>query len=87
MIVRSQTMRQVMDAMIDTCKAWKKHAEIRDDIINPDVPLIVQCGDFGYEVASVGGDPDQDGFVITLKELPVCEWRDGECVDLRKPLE
>lgn len=78
---KSQTMRQVMLAMMQSEKAYVG-ADDKDEFINPDAPVIVQCGDFGYEVQSVGGDPDVPGFVIMLKEKPVCEWRDGECVKL-----
>ena len=78
---KSQTMRQVMLAMMQSEKAYVG-ADDKDEFINPDAPVIVQCGDFGYEVQSVGGDPDVPGFVIMLNEMLVCDWRVGECVKL-----
>ena len=77
----SQSMRNVMLAMMQTEKMYVA-AKDKSDQVNPDAPVVVQLGDFGYEVIGVGGDPDVEGFVLSLKEEPVCEWRDGECVRL-----
>lgn len=81
MKLQPQTMRHVMLAMMQTEKAFVA-AEDKDEMINPEAPVIVQCGDFGYEVLSVGGDPDVEGFVIQLHKKPVCKWVKGECVKL-----
>lgn len=81
---KSQTMRQVLAAMQDTLHRWENaHASEKPDLINPDAPLVVQCGDFGYEVQSVGGDGDIEGFVMMLKDKKVCEWRGLQFVNLK----
>ncbi len=75
MIFKSQSMRQIMQAMQETIEAWERTPEDERDMqINPDAPVVIQCGDYGYEVQSVGGDGDCEGFVIMVKENPVCEW-------------
>jgi len=83
MILKSQSMRFVMATMMDVehelqNSKWKD----KDDMINPDAPMIVQIGDYGYEVQSCGGDGDIEGFVIMCKEEPVCKWEDMECIKL-----
>ena len=55
----------------------------KDDFINPDAPVIVQFGDYGYEVFSVGGDPDLDNFVLMLKPQKVCEWKETGAFKLK----
>lgn len=81
---KSQTMRQVLAAMQDTLYRWESaHPSEKPDLINPDAPLVVQCGDFGYEVQSVGGDGDIEGFVMMLKGKKVCEWRGLQFVNLK----
>lgn len=81
---KSQTMRQVLATMQDTIYRWESASpEVREDLINPDAPIVVQCGDFGYEVQSIGGDGDISGFVMMVKEKPVCEWRDLEFISLK----
>lgn len=73
-----------MATMQDTIYRWESATrEERADLINPDAPMVVQCGDFGYEVQSVGGDGDIDGFVMMLKEKKVCEWRGFQFVNLK----
>jgi hypothetical protein len=82
---KSQTMRDAMLAMLDVVKHWiELPKECRADLINPSAPMIVQVGDFGYEVQSVGGDGDIEGFVIMCKPEPVYEWRGMECIKLEK---
>ncbi|MEN9670985.1 MAG: hypothetical protein RL018_1262 [Pseudomonadota bacterium] len=83
MKIKSQTMIDVMQAMIDTENVWltQKDRNI-DDMINPNAPVIIQVGDYGYEVQSVGGDEDVEGFVIMCKENPVCKWEGMECIKL-----
>ena len=51
-------------------------------MIDPDAPLVVQIGDYGYEVQSCGGDGDIEGFVLMCKPDPVCKWEGMECVKL-----
>ena len=81
MDLKSQSMRFVMGAMMDAMQAWQE-SQNKDLDINPDAPLIVQVGDYGYEVQSCGGDGDIEGFVIQCKEEPVCKWEDMECIKL-----
>ena len=45
--------------------------------------MIVQCGDFGYEVQSIGGDGDIEGFVMMLKPEKVCQWKGIEFKQLK----
>ena len=83
MILKSQSMRFVMATMMDVEHEWQSSKwKDKSDIINPDVPMIVQVGDYGYEVQSCGGDGDIEGFVIQCKEEPVCKWEDMECIKL-----
>ena len=83
MILKSQSMRFVMKTMMDVEHEWQiSKWKDRREMINPDTPLIVQIGDFGYEVQSCGGDGDIEGFVLMCKSDPVCEWRSMECVKL-----
>jgi hypothetical protein len=83
MILKSQSMRFVMATMMDVEHEWRiSKWKDRSDMINPDVPMIVQVGDYGYEVQSCGGDGDIGGFVIQCKEEPVCKWEDMECIKL-----
>jgi len=83
MKIKSQTMIDVMQAMIDTENVWltQKDRNI-DDMINPNAPVIIQVGDYGYEIQSVGGDVELQGFVIMCKESPVCKWDDMGCIEL-----
>lgn len=84
-LFKSQTMRNVLAAMADVEARWDNAEEWeKPDLINPDAPMIVQCGDFGYEVQSIGGDGDLEGFVMCLKAKPVCEWRGLQCIKLPK---
>lgn len=79
---RSQTMRMVLTAMMDTEAAWERSGRNKSEMINPDVPVSVQCGDYCYEISSVGGDGDIEGFVICLKPEPVGKWEGMEYVKL-----
>ena len=83
MILKSQSMRFVMATMMDVENKWQTSKwKDKSDMINPDVPMIVQVGDYGYEVQSCGGDGDIEGFVIMCKPEPVCVWADMECIKL-----
>ncbi len=83
MIFKSQTMRQIMATMMDVADHWQNSKwKDKSDMINPDAPVVVQVGDYGYEVQSIGGDGDIEGFVIMCKEEPVCKWEDMECIKL-----
>lgn len=83
MIIKSQSMRFVMTTMMDVEHEWQNSKwKSKEDMINPDEPMIVQIGDYGYEVQSCGGDGDIKGFVIMCKEEPVCKWQDLECIKL-----
>jgi hypothetical protein len=82
---KSQSMWFVMEAMMDTAKTWTRDKIEGNDLtmnIDPTKPMIVQVGDYGYEVQSCGGDGDIEGFVIQCKEKPVCKWEDMECIKL-----
>lgn len=83
MILKSQSMRFVMATMMDVEDHWR-NSKWKDtsDLINPDKPMIIQVGDYGYEVQSCGGDGDIEGFVIMCKEEPVCKWDGMECIKL-----
>jgi hypothetical protein len=83
MILKSQSMRFVMATMIEDHwrnSKWKD----KSDMINPDAPMIIQVGDYGYEVQSCGGDSDIEGFVIMCKDEPVCKWEGMECIKLKE---
>lgn len=83
MIPKSQSMRFVMATMMDVEEHWQNSKwKDKSDLINPDAPMIVQIGDYGYEVQSCGGDGDIEGFVIMCKEEPVCKWEGVECIKL-----
>jgi len=85
MNLKSQSMHFVYEAMADTLIAWTRDKLAGHDLsmnINPDAPMIVQVGDYGYEVQSCGGDFAHDGFVIMCKEKPVCKWVGQECIKL-----
>jgi hypothetical protein len=87
MILKSQSMWFVMEAMMETAQIWTRDKIENNDTslnINPSAPLIIQVGDFGYEVQSCGGDGDHEGFVIMCKPDPVCEWRGLECIKLKE---
>jgi len=46
MILKSQSMRFVMATMMDVEHEWQTSKwKSKDDMINPDVPMIVQIGD------------------------------------------
>jgi len=83
MIPKSLSMRFVMLSMMDVEDIWR-NSKWKDthDLINPDKPMIIQVGDYGYEVQSCGGDGDIEGFVIMCKEEPVCKWEGMECIKL-----
>ena len=81
---KSQTMRDVLASMTDVMRRWQESSvEERKDLINPDAPMVVQCGDFGYEVQSIGGDGDIEGFVMMLKPQKVCQWKGIEFKNLK----
>ena len=83
MIFKSQTMRQIMATMMEVADIWQNSKwKSKDEMINPDAPVVIQVGDYGYEVQSIGGDGDHEGFVIMCKEAPVCKWEDMECIKL-----
>ena len=83
MILKSLSMRFVMLSMMDVEDHWR-NSKWKDtgDLINPDKPMIIQVGDYGYEVQSCGGDGDIEGFVIMCKPEPVCKWEGMECIRL-----
>lgn len=81
---KSQTMRQVCTAMVECINRYDQaDADECEDLINPDAPMIIQVGDFGYEVFSVGGDGDIEGFVIMAKPDKVCQWNGMEFKTLK----
>ena len=82
-MIKSQSMRFVMKTMMEVEKEWQiTKWKSKDDMINPDAPMIIQVGDYGYEVQSCGGDGDIEGFVIMCKPEPVCVWAGMECIKL-----
>ena len=85
MKLNSQSMRFVMEAMMETAQAWIRDKMLGNDTsmnIDPSAPMIIQVGDYGYEVQSCGGDGDIEGFVIMCKPEPVCVWAGMECIKL-----
>lgn len=83
MKLKSQSMRFVMETMMDVAEEWEiSKWKSKDDMINPNSPMIIQVGDYGYEVQSCGGDGDIEGFVIMCKPEPVCVWAGMECIKL-----
>ena len=84
MKLKSQSMRFVLKTMMEVEEKWQiTKWKSKDDMINPDAPIIIQVGDYGYEVQSCGGDGDIEGFVIMCKPEPVCVWAGMECIKLR----
>jgi len=82
-VLKSQSMRFVMATMMGVEDHWRNSKwKDKSDLINPDKPMIIQVGDYGYEVQSCGGDGDIEGFVIMCKEEPVCKWEGMECIKL-----
>lgn len=79
---KGQTLRDIARAMYQTIERFDTDPHT-DDLINPDAPVIVQFGDYGYEVFSVGGDPDLDNFVLMLKPQKVCEWKETGAFKLK----
>ena len=83
MKLKSQSMRFVMKTMMEVEEEWQiTKWKSKDEMINPDAPMIIQVGDYGYEVQSCGGDGDIEGFVIMCKPEPVCVWAGMECIKL-----
>lgn len=85
MKLNSQSMCFVMEAMMETAQAWTRDKMLGNDTsmnIDPSAPMIIQVGDYGYEVQSCGGDGDIEGFVIMCKPEPVCVWAGMECIKL-----
>lgn len=85
MKLNSQSMWFVMEAMMETARAWTRDKMLGNDTsmnIDPSAPMIIQIGDYGYEVQSCGGDGDIEGFVIMCKDEPVCKWEGMECIKL-----
>ena len=83
MKLKSQSMQFVMKTMMDVAEEWEVSKwKSKDDMINPNAPMIIQVGDYGYEVQSCGGDGDIEGFVIMCKPEPVCVWAGMECIKL-----
>ena len=83
MKLKSQSMRFVLKTMMEVEEKWQiTKWKSKDDMINPDAPIIIQVGDYGYEVQSCGGDGDIEGFVIMCKPEPVCVWAGMECIKL-----
>jgi hypothetical protein len=82
-MIKSQSMNFVMETMMDVAEEWEVSKwKSKDDMINPNAPMIIQVGDYGYEVQSCGGDGDIEGFVIMCKPEPVCVWAGMECIKL-----
>lgn len=84
MIFKSQTMRQIMTTMMEVEDRWQNSKWTdKSDMIDPDAPVVIQVGDYGYEVQSIGGDGDIEGFVIMCKPEPVYVWAGMECIKLK----
>lgn len=83
MILKPQSMRFVMATMMDVEQEWQRNKwKSKDDMIDPDAPMVVQVGDFMYEVISCGGDAEQQGFVIQCGDAPVGKWEGMEYIKL-----
>lgn len=83
MILKPQSMRFVLVTMMDVEQEWQRNTwKSKDDMIDPDAPMVVQVGDFVYEVTSCGGDQEQAGFVIQCREEPVGKWEGMEYIKL-----
>ena len=82
-MIKSQSMNFVMETMMDVAEEWEVSKwKSKDDMINPNAPMIIQVGDYGYEVQSCGGDGDIEGFVIMCKPEAVCVWAGMVCIKL-----
>lgn len=82
-MIKSQSMNFVMETMMDVAEEWEVSKwKSKDEMINPNAPMIIQVGDYGYEVQSCGGDGDIEGFVVMCKPEPVCVWAGMECIKL-----
>lgn len=62
------TTRQICKAMSESMVKYD-YADDKDEFCNPDVPLVVILKNKRYGVLSYGGDPDEEGLVLTLTEL------------------
>ena len=62
------TTRQVCKAMSESMVKYD-YAKDKEEFCNPDVPLVVLLKNKRYGVLSYGGDPDEEGLVLTLTEL------------------
>ena len=81
---KPQNLRDIARAMYQSIERFDAADEHdKADFINPDAPVIVQLGDFGYEVFSIGGDPNVEGFVMMLKPGKVCQWKGIDVINLK----
>ena len=67
-----QSARHVFEALKSMIERYEE-AEDKEEFCNPDAPLLINVNGKRNYVLSVGGDPDEEGFVIEAK--PESQWR------------
>jgi len=76
----SLTTREIVSRMLEVIHRWKRIPDhLKYGFTNPDSPIIVQVGEYGYELESIGKHDDIDGIVLCVKEKPVCRWKESGC--------
>ena len=69
---KSMTLRDLLNAMVQVMQAYDAAPEdIRNDIINPDAPVLIDTGIAFYEIRSVGGDPDEEGLILETQRWSI----------------
>ena len=61
----------VNGALMDVMKKWM-YADDKDEFCDPNEPLLIMINGKRHHVLSVGGDPDEKGFVLEVK--PESYW-------------
>ena len=58
------TTRQLYEAIQKSIHKYEQ-AEDKDEQCNPDVPILIMVGKNKYHVLSYGGDPAEEGLILT----------------------
>ena len=63
----------VCDSFMDGMEKYM-NADDKSEFVNPDAPVLVMINGKRHHILSVGGDPDEEGFVLEVK--PASYWGD-----------